>query len=202
MLALLKKDKERIETAYCTFLERLKIYLEGYDELTTLELYGLIVQLLKNGNFSSGHTFRTDATFDYLYLPNLNYEGAYLMYGVGCCRHMSSLINDILEHLGFECALQYVLIDENNNWKLLEKPVGSNHVIVSLQDHENQYLLDPMNDFIFQKKENIFVPMTIESSPFDQLSLPSYRDESVEEIAKILQKYYTCKAIGIENIYE
>ena len=94
MLYLTENDKLIINNCYHNFLQSLKENLQSYCVKDSLDCYAIIVKLLKGGRFSFNSELKYSSFFNYLDLSNIN--GAQVMYGIGCCRHINFLINDII----------------------------------------------------------------------------------------------------------
>ena len=120
------------------------------------------------------------------------------MYGVGCCRHINLLINDIMKTLDFNSNLLYVRIDKTDTW-YRATPITANHVVVTLKDNNCEYLLDAYNNFVFKIVGNDLEPIELESMDY---IMTKYPDDNVKDIGLVLKKYYKLKELGIDHIYD
>ncbi len=197
MLSLTEKDRLTIQKNYYKFLLSLKENLKNKGINSSLDCYVIIVNLLKSGRFSYNGKMKYLATFDYLDLPNMD-DGAQVMYGVGCCRHINLLINDIMKMLGFDVSLLYVKTDETDIWHRATL-LTANHVVVTLKDHD-EYLLDAYNNFVFKIVGNDLEPVEIKNN--SEILMNEYPDDNIKEIGLILKKYYNMQASGIEFVYD
>lgn len=197
MLHLTESDKVLVQNCYRNFLQSLKINLQTNCVENSLDCYAIIVKLLQDGRFSFNGEMKYSALFNYLDLPNMA-EGTQVMYGIGCCRHINLLINDIMKKLGFHSTLLYVKIDETDTWHKVT-PNTANHVVVTLKDNNNQYLLDAYNNFVFKIVGYDLEPVELKST--DDTLMTKYPDDNVKEIGLVLQKYYKLQELGIDHIY-
>lgn len=203
MLYLTKKDSLILESCYENFINNLKCIFEFYNITDPLECYKEIYFLLTSGKLSLNNEIRFDTTFDYIKLANLDNNAAHVMYGICACRHTSALINDILRALGFNSSLLYVFIDEQNNWHKLTNAINANHVVVILKYNKNEYLIDGMNNFIFQVDDNFKLSeISSEINSNNEKIFSDYDDPNIIEIGNVLKKYYNIKKAGISRVYE
>ena len=198
MLYLTENDRLIINKCYHNFLQSLKENLQSICVKDSLNCYAIIVKLLNDGRFSFNGEMKYSALFNYLDLPNMA-EGAQVMYGIGCCRHINLLVNDIMKTLGFNSTLLYVKTDETNTWRKVQ-PSKANHVVVTLKDHNGRYLLDAYNNFIFRIVGSDLHPVNLENC--DNLLMTKDPDDNVKEIGLVLKKYYKLQELGIDHIYD
>lgn len=199
MLKLTNKDKETIENSYKTFLMNIKNFLEINCLTNAIECYKVLYGMLISGQFSIDRTMCFDTDFSYLNLPNIYSDGAQVMHGVCCCRHVSTLFNDILLLIGYNVALCYIYVDDNETWHITTAD-NSNHVVVLLRENNVEYILDPMNNLVLKKEHDN--QLTLVDTNVVQNSCPVFLDDIVENIGKVLKKYYHFKSLGIDNIYD
>lgn len=198
ILDLTISDKEFIDSSYKDFLFDLKHFLHQLDNKDFLNYVRTIINMLHNGQFSLDGRIDFDNNYNYLYLPSIVSDGAYVMHGVCCCRHANALLNDILNILGFNPMLLYILIDENGNWHK-ESPNRANHLSLLINENEKEYILDAVNKLILQKEKNgdlISIDMKLKDN------IKDYYNSSVSDVGKVLKKYYTYRDIGIECVYD
>ncbi len=198
MLYLTENDKLIINNCYRNFLQSLKENLQNNCVKDSLDCYAIIVKLLKDGQFSFNDEMKYSLSFDYLDLPNM-IKGTQVMYGVGCCRHINLLINDIMKTLGFNSTLLYVRVDETDNWHRVT-PLTANHVVVTLKDNNDEYLLDAYNNFVFKIVGCNLEPVKLKN--MDNILITKYPDDNVKKIGLVLKKYYKLQKLGIDYIYD
>lgn len=197
MLYLTESDRVTIQNCYYNFLQSLKKDFQKNCVKNSLDCYTLIVELLKKGCFSFNGEMKYLALFDYLDLPNMT-EGAQVMYGVGCCRHINLLINDIMKTLDFNSTLLYVKVDETDTWHKAT-PLTANHVVVTLKDNNDEYLLDAYNNFAFKIIGSDLEPLKLKN--INDTLMSKYPDDNIKKIGLVLKKYYKLQALGIDHIY-
>ena len=198
MLCLTENDRQIINNCYRNFLQSLKENLQSNDVKDSLDCYAIIVKLLKDGRFSFNSKMKYSSLFDFLYLPNMT-EGAQVMYGIGCCRHINLLINDIMKTLGFNSTLLYIRVDETDTWHKAT-PLTANHVVVTLKDNNTEYLLDAYNNFVFKIIGYDLEPVELKS--MDNMLMTEYPDDNVKMIGLVLKKYYKLQELGIDYVYD
>ena len=198
MLYLTNKDQAIVENNYRNFLESLKNNLTSANIKTSLECYAAITNLLKTGHFSFTGKINYQTSFAYLDLPNMP-EGAQTMSGLGCCRHINLLVNDIMQTLSFNSNLLYVKITQEDTWHKVD-PSMANHVVITLKDNNNEYLLDAYNDFAFKIVGTNLEPIEL-TSKADTL-MTKYPDENVKKIGLVLKNYYQLREFGIDHLYD
>lgn len=199
MLKLTNKDKETIEISYKTFLINIKNFIEMSCLTNGIECYKVLYKMLINGQFSIDRTMCFDTDFNYLNLPNIYSDGAQVMQGVCCCRYVSTLFNDILLLIGYNAALCYIYVDDNETWHITTA-ANSNHVVVLLKENNDEYILDPMNNLVLKKEYDN--QLTLVDTNTVQNNYFIFSDNNVENIGKVLKKYYHLKSLGIDNIYD
>ena len=158
--------------------------------------------MLRNGQFSKDGIIDFDDNFNYLNLPNLDFIGTQVMYGKCCCRHISSFINDIMLLLGFNTSLCYVHTNKDGNWRLCT-PLTANHVVILLIENNEEYILDPMNNLLLKKNvDNSFISQNFDISYIDIKLFLEFSDNNVQNISRVLKKYYHFRSMGINNVYD
>lgn len=198
MLSLTINDKEFIENSYESFLKNLYVFLKNSSATNGIEYSKVIISLLHSGKFGMDGEIICTNEYDYLYLPNLESDGMLVMYGACCCRHATRLLNDILSGLGFSTSLYYFNTSEGESWRRVS-PSNANHMVVHLEEDDNEYLVDPINSFILKIEKNNDITQIEIDEVFD---LEGYSDSNVQEIGKVLTKYYNLKRLGINYIYD
>lgn len=201
MLYLTNEDKMVVTDCYKSFLKNLQCFIDSYHPKNWLECYAIVVNMLRAGQFCIDQTIDFNVQFNYLPLPNMENIGAQVMFGICCCRHANTLVNDILQLLGFTTQLQYIFIDENKSWHR-SHPSNANHVVIDLKDGESNYLLDAFNNFAFKIESNqSLTPLDVENINIP-VEYSTYCDSSIQNIGTILKKYYSLQRMGINHIYD
>ena len=198
MLRFSEKDKELVDLGYQNFLHSLCEYLKDCVATCLMDYYKQIRVMLKKGAFSYEGTFLRNPKFPYIALSNMESDGVHIMYGIACCRHISAFLQDILRLLGFDATLLYVFADDSGTWRRVS-PSDANHLLVLVHDGATSYIFDLMNDFAFLWEPDtslILLPVNDVSFSAD------YHDENVQDIGRILKKYYTLRSYGIETVYD
>lgn len=202
MLRLTNDDKKVIDNGYKQFLCNLKLHFENNEIKNALDCCMILIHMLRSGQFSIEKAIRFDDKFEYLALPNLDNIATQIMYGVCCCRHASSFVNDVLQLLGFNTSLVYIFIDENGDWHRCA-PFGASHVAIQLNENGCQYIVDPANNFILKEEGNQSLTQlnsTVPNMVLQQFS--NYSDENVEHIGGVFKKYYNVQKLGIDYVYD
>ncbi len=198
MLNFTENDRAIIQNSYHNFLQSLKSDFQNTDIKSSLDCYAIIVKLLKEGHFSLNGNMKYLSSFDYLNLPYMM-DGVQVMYGIGCCRHINSFVNDVMQMLGFNVSLLYVKIDETDTWHRAT-PLTANHVVVILKDHNSEYLLDAYNNYAFEIVGYDLEPLKLKNFAIPLMA--KYPDDNIKEGGLILQKYYKLQELGIDYVYE
>ncbi len=198
MLYLTENDRLIINNCYHNFLLSIKENLQIDCLKNSLDCYTIIVKLLKDGRFSFNSEIKYSSSFNYLNLSNMP-DGAQVMYGVGCCRHINLLINDIMKTLGFNSNLLYVKVNETNTWHRAT-PLTANHVVVTLKDNEDDFLLDAYNNCVFRIVGSNLDYVNLENC--DNQLMTKYPDDNVKKIGLTLKKYYKLQELGVDYIYD
>lgn len=202
MLKLTDDDKVVIDNGYKNFLYNLKFIFKNSEIKSALVCYKILTAMLRNGQFSIEKNIIFDDEFKYLSLSNMNNIGTQVMYGVCCCRHANILINDILQVLGFDTSLLYIFIDENAIWHQCH-PKNANHVTILLNDNSCEYILDPVNNFLLKKEEEqrlTLLDSDISNKILQQFT--DYSDVNIQNIGKVLKKYYNYQKLEINHTYD
>lgn len=196
MLDFANNDKDFINNKYKDFLLNLKKYLQSNDK-NVLIYSKIIINMLHKGYFSMDKTIVFENNYNYIDLPSNISNGVHIMYGICCCRHATEFLNDFLHVLEFNPSFMYILVD-NNVWHKVE-PTKANHVVLLLNYCGYEYIVDPTNKFICQIENNGMLKL-IDIENLNNIS--DYNDPNIEDIGKVLRKYYTYKNLGINHIYD
>ena len=202
MLKLTNNDKEYIENSYKSFLSNLKCLFEKNNINSAIDCYKILSNMLRQGLFSNEGTINFDTNFNYLSLPNMDYIGIQVIDGVCCFRHVSEFLNDIMSLLGFSTSLYYIYIDNKDCFHPCA-PIDANHVAILLTENLEEYILDPMNNFLLKKEtDNSLTSLALDICSLDMKEFLHFSDDNIQSISKVLKKYYHLHNIGIKHIYD
>lgn len=190
------KDKENLKKYYKSFLQNLKYQLKQ-SNLDLLTIVSTIMKCIQDGKFSIDESFKLDTKYNYIMLPSEISDGVHITLGISCCRHVNTFLYDILKELDYSPSLIYIFIDENNEWHRTDA-INANHVVVSVKYHEKEFICDVANNFISQIINN---DLTTQKLNYES-SLEYFEDDNINEISKILKKYYQYRNLGIKRIYD
>lgn len=202
MLKLTSVDEALIDDSYNAFLSNIKQFFENNEIKNALHCYLILKEMLRTGLLSVENNIAFDDEYNYLKISNMNNIGVQVMYGVCCCRHVSALIKDILNVLNFNASLYYIFIDEKGIWHC-STPLEANHVSVLIKDEDGEYILDPISDTTLKKDlaEN-FNAVDINVTDIDERYYKNYSDPNIQNIGRVLKKYYNIQEVGIKQIYD
>lgn len=202
MLELTKEDRNIINSSYKAFLYNLKYILKNNDIKSGIDYFGVLNNMFRTGKFCINEKITIDDKFNYFNASNIDYMAVQVMYGVCCCRHASSLFNDILQLLGFTTSLIYIYVDENNIWHH-SSLLGANHIAVLLNENNCEYILDPANNFVLKKEtDGSLISITLDISNQILRQFENYYDPNIQNIGKTLKKYYNLQKLGIKYVYD
>lgn len=198
MMEFACNDIVSINNNYKELLLNLKAFLKDNKEKSALSYSNNIISMLHRGLLSMNGTIIFDNDYEYIGLPSKISNGVHVMCGICCCRHATSFLYDFLCILDFNPVLMYVLVDnESNIWHKVDPSIEmANHIVISLND---KYILDPVNKFILEKGIKGELKLLDKK---DFYKFIDYKDSNIDEIGKVLKKYYTYKELGIKNIYD
>jgi hypothetical protein len=196
----LYEDIDIINKLYRSILKSLANFLPEYTD-NPLERYKIITILLKEGKLCYNGKLDFIVNYKFISLSGIHKEGIYLMYGVACCRHVNGFVNDVLNELGYDSKLQYFFVSDSGDWKRLPKASSANHVAISLQVGNNNYLLDAYNNYAFLVNEDWSLCM-INMEDNKYISKLEYTDNNIHSVGKILCKYYKLQDRNISFIYD
>ena len=201
MLKFTNADEALIDNSYNAFLSSIKQFLENNEIKTALHCYMVLKEMLRTGVLSIDNNIVFDDEYKYLKIP-MNNLGIQVMYGVCCCRHVSTLIKDVLNVLNFNASLYYIFIDEKGIWHS-STPLDANHVSVLIKDEDVEYILEPISNVILKKAtDGSFLAIDLDNSILDAKQFNGYSDCNIENIGRVLKKYYNIQASGITQVYE
>lgn len=190
------KDKENIKNYYESFLQNLKYQLKQNNN-DLLTIVSTIMKCIQEGRFSIDESFKLDTKYNYIMLPSEISNGVHITLGISCCRHVNTFLYDILKELDYSPSLIYIFIDENNEWHM-SAAKDANHLAVLVKYQEKEYICDVANNFISQIINNDLISQKLNY----ECSLEYFEDENINEITKILKKYYQYRSLGIKRIYD
>ena len=201
MLKFNSADEALIDYSYKAFLRNIKQFFENNEINTALHCYIVLKEMLRTGVLSIDTNIVFDDEYRYLKIP-MNNLGIHVMYGVCCCRHVSALIKDVLNVLNFNASLYYIFIDANGLWHS-STPLKANHVSVLVKDGDNEFILEPISNVILKKAtDGSFLAIDLDNSILDAKQFNDYSDCNIENIGRVLRKYYNIQASGITQVYE
>lgn len=127
-------------------------------------------------------------------LSNLPNYGILSLGGYQTCRSANTFLYDFLSVLDLNASKQYIFVDENNDWRRVEKR-NANHLVVSTVNNGYQMYLDLFNGIFFDSNLKAF---NIDSNV--------YVDEekyikSINQIRLIINRYKHLQNLGINYIY-
>lgn len=196
MLKITYKDKESINKYYKELLINLKNVLLQQEQ-NILKIISIIMKNIREGKFSVNETFTINTKYDYIMLPLEISNGTHVTLGIACCRHVNTFLYDILKELGEEASFIYIHVDENGEWHKVE-PSKSNHIAVKLKLSEKEYICDATINFVGEIKNTDIIEQKI---TYDNV-LENFKTQNIEEISKILKKYYIYREKRITSIYD
>ena len=133
--------------------------------------------------------------------PNIDYIsnlGIYSLYGFQVCRTTNKMLYDFMKELGFDVNMKTVLIDENNDWHIVE-PIFANHVVVNIKDKKSDKFFDLNSDIYFENIDGAISIINIDEQTL-KIDYSQYK-KIINEINKILDKYLLLEKLGIERVY-
>lgn len=188
-------DRKEMLISYRNIIINLKEYLKKeYNISDELDYSKIIINMLHIGDLSVRRNFQVNNNYDYLALPSEISQGVQIMYGVGCCRHATYFLFDVLRFMEQNPYLLYIYIDEKSDWKIIN-PITekANHVVILL----NGVIIDPINKTILKEKNSKLEYL----NTLANFSIRPYEDPEIYTVKKILDKYYKIKKLGINNVY-
>ena len=175
---------------------------ENYTKLATL--YNSILNLLKN-EFTNYYQVTIENAISYIhnfylqlqvkssdtFLPS---DGILSLYGFQICRYTNILLFDFLNILELNPIIQYIYIDNKNDWHQLNA-INANHVVVCILKNNNKLFLDLHNNIYFNDDLTLInIPSQITVQ--NLLYIPILKD-----INDIINKYINVQKLGIKHLY-
>ena len=185
---LSEEDFERINSLYKTMLSLLKqefISQNNINIKNALEYINTFYSkvLLENN---------VDSNLPIIY--NLPSDGIFSLCGYQVCRNTNTFLFDFLNELNFNPIIQYIYIDENNDWHKVNAN-SANHLVVCITYHDSKLFLDLYNGLYFDSK---LKPIIIDNSV--NISELAY-SKQIEDIRNVIDKYKVLHSLGINHTY-
>ncbi len=136
-------DYKIVDSNYSEFLDRFSKLIKSFDLKDSLEISILYTRMLNSGLLSENLNFKP--TDDKAELLELDCLGPTVFTGAACCRHSSSLLNDILNY---------------NHYESINFPLknGEERHLVNLVDIKGSpYVWDAYNNLLVEKKDGKYV---------------------------------------------
>lgn len=133
--------------------------------------------------------------------PDIDYLsslGVYCLYGYQVCRTTNSFLNDFMNEIGLDAKLKPILIDEKNDWHIVDL-IHANHVVVNIKNNKTNLFLDLNNDLYFESINGEITNFSFENKQI-VLDYNKYT-EIINQVQNILNKYLLYKDLGIERVY-
>ena len=198
MLDFAENDKKEIHDAYKAILHNLKYYLQQYNAEDILDYSKIIINMLHSGLLSFNGRIQIDDNYDYLNLPCSLSQGVHVMYGVCCCRHATDFVYDVLNILKLNPSIIWFWVDNSNGlWRKVD-PITEkcNHKAILF---DNEYVIDPAKKFILRWEQDNGQLEKLDIRLSEELK--KFQDDNIDVIAECLKKYYMCRKLGIERVY-
>ena len=131
-------------------------------------------------------------------IDNISSLGVYSLYGFQVCRTTNSMLFDFMKKVGFDVILKTILIDENEDWSVVEA-IHANHMVVSMKSLKKSKYFDLFNGLFFEKESG-----EIKSIEIDEIKPKidySQYEVIINRISEILDKYLLLEKLGIEKVY-
>ena len=126
-------------------------------------------------------------------LYNLTSDGVLSLCGYQVCRNTNTFLYDFLKELNLKPKIQYIYIDENNDWHRVRASYA-NHLVVCITSDNQELVLDLYNRLYFNSNLEI-----IDIDNKININKEIYK-ESIEE-SKIINKYKTLQGYGTKYVY-
>lgn len=193
------RDKDEEMNNYSSLIEEYNLYIKTASKLVeelslkdnSISIALVISALIESGTFSYG-SFDKDSYEDILTLK----LGLNILNGTGCCRNVSSFINDIFNALDRKCdVLTVVQLEENNQKKALTSK--ANHMIDLIYYDNVPYGFDMMNNlgslYYFKNAFELFPVDTKEETymyykPYIEMVYQNRSFEYIKEKLKFLKE--------------
>lgn len=184
---LLDEDYTKLATLYNSLLNLLKNEFTNYYQVTIENAISYIHNFYLQLQVKSSDTFIPP-------LYNLPSDGILSLYGFQICRYTNILLFDFLNILELNPIIQYIYIDNKNDWHQVNA-INANHVVVCILKNNNKLFLDLHNDIYFNDDLTLInIPSQITVQ--NLLYIPILKD-----INDIINKYINAQKLGIKHLY-
>ncbi len=203
MIQFTNNDSLLLKEYYLQFLQNIKTFLLENNIFLLNDQFSCLRYLLENAYFTDENQMIFSDSYNYLgFHSNLD-NGLQVMCGICCCRHVNSLLEGVLAQLQYPINPTFFYIDRDI-WYRRKFGTNANHLAISLQKGEQEWILDLYNNFIFSFDSKGKIQLLNTSLNMDlKNKCQQYQDqENIRPISKILKKYYHLSSLGITHIYE
>lgn len=184
---LLEEDFIKLTSLYNSLLNLLKNEFTNYYQVTIKNAISYIHNFYLQLQVKSSDTFIPP-------LYNLPSDGILSLYGFQICRYTNILLFDFLNILGLNPIIQYIYIDNKNDWHQVNA-INANHVVVCILKNNNKLFLDLHNNIYFNDDLTLInIPSQITVQ--NLLYIPILKD-----INDIINKYINAQKLGIKHLY-
>lgn len=186
------------------------MYLLEEDFIKLTSLYNSLLNLLKK-EFINNYQVTIENAISYIHnfylqlqikssdtfippLYNLPSDGILSLYGFQICRYTNILLFDFLNILELNPIIQYIYIDNKNDWHQVNA-INANHVVVCIFQNNNKLFLDLHNNIYFNDDLTLInIPSQITVQ--NLLYIPILKD-----INDIINKYINAQKLGIKHYF-
>lgn len=184
---LLEEDFIKLTSLYNSLLNLLKNEFTNYYQVTIENVISYIHNFYLQLQVKSSDTFIPP-------LYNLPSDGILSLYGFQICRYTNILLFDCLNILILNPIIQYIYIDNKNDWHQVNA-INANHVVVCILKNNNKLFLDLHNNIYFNDDLTLInIPSQITVQ--NLLYIPILKD-----INDIINKYINAQKLGIKHLY-
>lgn len=184
---LLEEDFIKLTSLYNSLLNLLKTEFTNYYQVTIENAISYIHNFYLQLQVKSSDTF-----IPHFY--NLPSDGILSLYGFQICRYTNILLFDFLNILELNPIIQYIYIDNKNDWHQVDA-INANHVVVCILKNNNKLFLDLHNNIYFNDNLTLInIPSQITVQ--NLLYIPILKD-----INDIINKYINAQKLGIKHLY-
>ena len=184
---LLDEDYTKLAALYNSILNLLKTEFTNYYQVTIENAISYIRNFYLQLQAKSSDTLIPS-------IYNLPSNAILSLYGFQICRYTNILLFDFLNILGLNPIIQYIYIDNNNDWHQVNA-INANHVVVCIFQNNNKLFLDLHNNIYFHDDLTLInIPSQIAVQ--NLLYIPILKD-----INDIIDKYINVQILGIKHLY-
>lgn len=150
---------------YTSFIKKASLLVDVLSlEDNFLSMILVISYLIHDGIFSINEKFEGNSEIDDFVYTKL---GINVLYGIGCCRHVSSFVNEIMDALDIPCEMFpcVTIYDDDVEACLIKK---ATHLANLIYYEENPYVFDAYNGNSLFKFDNEFLvsPINRKYAPY------------------------------------